>query len=198
MTGPRLDWQSCFLQHADRRTPVGSKIPSLRCISKQPWYWHHNRCKKVKTKFCNKRRDKWSSQRLGSLSLESNDVMIKIIKMWHYDAVIVPQKRSLFHQEHHLISRISYSRDNYYYYYCCTPKEEGLWVSCFGQIVRKTYSENPLSNCVSNINLDLENGFWTSAFCGGCWIVFRALTLNLPILYFLWSLSTRSIFWHVT
>ena len=30
---------------------------------------------------------------------------------WHYDVVFVQQKRSLFHQENQLISRVVYSRD---------------------------------------------------------------------------------------
>ena len=44
-----------------------------------------------------------------------------------------------------------------------TWKEEGIRASCFGHIVRKRYSENPLSDCVFKHQLGLENEFWTSA-----------------------------------
>ena len=44
----------------------------------------------------------------------SNQMMsLRHNRTWHYGVVIVQQKWSLFHQDYHLISRISYSRDNY-------------------------------------------------------------------------------------
>ena len=42
-------------------------------------------------------------------------------------------------------------------------EEEGIRVPCFGHILRKRYSENPLSDFVFKHQLGLENGFWTSA-----------------------------------
>ena len=68
-------------------------------------------CFKNSRSYMTSRNSKWDSQRLGNLSLESNDVMTSYydVTLW---CCICAQKQSLFHQEDHLISRISYSTDN--------------------------------------------------------------------------------------
>ena len=62
--------------------------------------------RKEKASFLHRERNmnKWSSQRFGHVSLESNDVMITYydVTLWRWICV---QKIARFHQEDHLISR---------------------------------------------------------------------------------------------